>query len=134
MKRRYEKIIERCQDCPEYDANTQYEFCKIRKLDMRWRNINTDETKRLWFATCDLQEVSDIKWVLVEDDTPVDVLPLPLEKWIPATKENMRILFSGVDMSKYFVYWVNGGDFHVIDKNDRFAIFRMPKEMKDAQS
>jgi hypothetical protein len=101
---------------------------------MRWRNINTDETKRLWFATCDLQEVSDIKWVLVEDDTPVDVLPLPLEKWIPATKENMRILFSGVDMSKYFVYWVNGGDFHIIETNDRFAIFRMPKEMKNAQS
>jgi hypothetical protein len=88
----------------------------------------------LWFSTCDLPEVSDIKWVLVEDDTPVYVLPFPLETWIPATDENMRILFSGVDISKYFVHWANGGDFHIIDKKDRFAIFRMPKEMDDAQS
>jgi len=59
MKRRYEKVIEKCEDCPAYNTNIAYIWCMMRDLSGRWSEGDTDKVKQEWFATCDLPEVND---------------------------------------------------------------------------
>jgi len=62
MKRRkYEKVIERCKDCPEFD----FEFgpwdyvCKKRNIRVGCTACEIKKILMTWFATCDLPEVKD---------------------------------------------------------------------------
>ncbi|MCK9592749.1 MAG: hypothetical protein M0Q91_12165 [Methanoregula sp.] len=162
MKRRYVKVFKECGECPEFETDNYVDdcsasayYCNKRDLRIIYPNggyktyrpgivtVETaKETIKNWFATCDLPEVSEIEWVLVKDDTPVDVLPFPLETWIEATEENIDkfySLFRDWKPGYYFVSEDDQGDWYLgwrisdVDPYEVncFAIYRTPKEVKD---